>query len=190
MCESFLCNALANFIPDLIVGLLLGSILALYIGKQLTRFEQIQQKKNEQIENIHRSIHYLELLKEEIESVLTEIPELIKIFQTKEVIDQKIELMIITPFWDSIKPGGELPKLLDLNLLSSITEFYEYTTFVKRVMNRFFPSSRSNVITWSTFQYSSLEGLQNALKVGKELPDTIDKEVEKLEVELEEIETQ
>lgn len=187
MCDNFLCNTLANFFPDLLVGILLGSILALYIGKQLTRFEQIQQKKNEEIDNLNRAIHYLKLIKDEINSNLDNFPELIEIFKTKEVIDQKIELMVLTPFWDSIKPSGELPKLLDLGILSSITEFYEYTSFVKRVMNRFFPSSRSNVVSWSTFTYSSLEGLKKAQKIGQSLPDIIDNEIDELKIEIEKL---
>jgi len=187
MYNNFIYDVLVNFVPDLVVGILLGSILALYIGKQLTRFEQIQQKKGAQIDNINRAIHYLLLIKDEIESNLENLPELIKTFQTQDVIDQKTELMIITPFWDSIKPSGELPKLLDLNLLSSITEFYEYTSFVKRVMNRFFPNSRSNIFGWSTFKYSSQEGLKKAQELGNSLPNMIDQEIIGLEKNLEDL---
>jgi len=187
MCDNFLCNVLANFFPDLLIGILLGSILALYIGKQLTRFEQIQQKKNEEINNINRAIHYLKLINDEINSNLDNFPELIEIFQTKEVIDQKIELMILTPFWDSIKPSGELPKLLDPGILSSITEFYEYTSFVKRVMNRFFPNSKSNIYGWSTFTYSSQEGLKKAQETGSSLPNMIDQETKGLKKKLEDL---
>ena len=123
MCENFVCNALANFVPDIIVGLALSLIVALYVGKQLTKFDQIQQRKREQIENTERAIHYLKLIYEEIKSNLEQFPELINMFKTKDVIDQKTELMIITPFWDSIKPSGELPKFLDPRILFSITKF-------------------------------------------------------------------
>ncbi len=185
MCTSFLCTALANFVPDLIVGAIFGTILAIWIGMRLTRFEQTEQRKIEKIENFERAIHYLKLINDEINEKLEEIPKLLDKLLVDLEVEQTIELMISTPFWDSIKPSGELPKLLEPVILSKITEFYEYTSFVKRVFDRFFPNTKSNVVSWSPTKSSASEGLRKAQNVGRLIPIKIENEISRLEEELE-----
>jgi len=57
MRNSFPCTALEYFFPDLIVGGILGTILAIWIGRRTARFEQAGQRKIEQRENTGRVIH-------------------------------------------------------------------------------------------------------------------------------------
>ena len=184
MCTSFLCTALANFVPDIIVGAILGTILAIWIGKRLTKFEQAEQRKIEKIENNKRAINYLKLINNEIKEKLDEIPKLLDKLLIDTEIKQTTELMISTPFWDSIKPSGELPRLLDPIILSKITEFYEYTSFVKRVLHRFFPNTKINVVSWSPTKSSASEGLRKAQNVGRLIPSKIEDEITKIEENL------
>gem|GEM_PF-3859752 len=57
MRNSFPCTALEYFFPDLIVGRILGTILAIWTGRRTARFEQAGQRKIEQKENTDRVIH-------------------------------------------------------------------------------------------------------------------------------------
>ena len=184
MCESFWCDVLSNFIPDVVVGAILGSLLAWWIGTRLSKFEQNQQRKEERKANLERTIHYLELLKDEVNSRLASLPELIQVFETKNEIEQEVEINVTTPFWDALKPSGELPRLLTPQLLASLTEFYERLEFVERVMGRFFPRTASNIFGWRSFQKSSLRGLREALEFGEDLPLKIESEISNLELEL------
>jgi hypothetical protein len=180
MCDSFWCNALANFVSDFAVGVVLGLPLALWIGARLSKFEQSQQRKEEKRANIERALHYLELLKSEVGSRVTALPELIHTLETKTEIEQDVELSVATPFWDALEPSGELPRLLTPQLLGALTEFYERLGFVKRVMGRFFPRTSSKIFGWSSFQKSSLRGLREALQLGQDLPERIESEIQSL----------
>jgi hypothetical protein len=184
MCDSFWCDALANFVSDFVAGALLGSVLAWWIGRRLSKFEQSQQRKEEKRANIEKTIHYLELLKSEVCSRTAELPELIHTFETKTEIEQEVELSVGTPFWDALEPSGELPRLLTPQLLASLTQFYECLGFVKRVMSRFFPRTKAGIFGWTSFQKSSLRGLKEALKLGEDLPKKIESEIQNLRSEL------
>ena len=183
MCESFLCNAISNFVSDFFAGVIIGSIFAWLIGKRISKFEQAQQRKDEKISSFVKTIQYLELLKKEVEVQLEKLPNLIQTFETQKEITQDIELEIFTSFWEAIKPSGELPKLLHPQLLASITEYYDRLGFVKRVMGRFFPNSSSNIYGWGTFNRSSLQGLRDAQRLGEKLPEKIDEELQKLKID-------
>lgn len=148
--------------------------------------EESQSKlRREKRANIEKTIHYLELLKGEVNSRIAALPELIHTFENETEIEQKVELAVATPFWDALELSGELPRLLNPELLASLTEFYERLGFVKRVMGRFFPRTSSNIFGWSSFQKSSLLGLREALRLGKGLPERIESEIQKLKSELE-----
>ena len=184
MCMSFWCDALANFISDVVAGIVLGSLLAWWIGTRLSKFEQSLQRKEEKRADIEKAVHYLELLRSEIGAKISALPELIHTFENETEIEQEVELAVATPFWDALDPSGELPKLLNPGMLASLTEFYERLGFVKRVMGRFFPRTSIKVFGWNSFQKSSLFGLKESLELGKGLPARIEAEIQTLKSEL------
>ena len=184
MCASFWYDALANFISDIVAGAVLGSLLAWWIGTRLSKFEQSLQRKEEKRADIEKAVHYLELLRGEIDAKISVLPELIHTFENETTIEQRVELAVATPFWDALEPSGELPKFLNPGILASLTEFYECLGFVKRVMGRFFPRTSSNIFGWNSFQRSSLLGLEESLELGKDLPARIETEIQGLKSEL------
>jgi hypothetical protein len=92
---------------------------------------------------------------------------------------------IPTPFWDSLQPSGELPRLLDPNLLSSLAEFYNYVTNAKRGTDLVLDSwLEPQALDRTAFVKMILSGFEQALGM-KDMPDKVDSEIQALKAQLE-----
>ena len=129
MNSSFWHDFLANFLSDLFVGAILGTALGWWIGKKLGAFERGEQRRDDKRTELQKAMRYLDLLKSEIDNLLSESPVEIETFQKHR---QGIELKISTPFWDVLQPSGELPKLLDPRVLASLAQFYDWLMYAKQ----------------------------------------------------------
>lgn len=166
----------ANCLPDLLVGAVLGTLLAWWIGKRLSDLERSQQRKEEKRAELERAIHYLGLLKDEIDYLINRLPDRIKAFEEsksdrfekwKETGEWE-QIRIPTPLWDIVQPSGELPKLLDPRLLASLALFYDDLMHAK---------GRDLII-------DRLSELKQALQSRRDLPNKIDSEIQRLEAQL------
>jgi len=184
---GFLSDFFANFLSDLLVGAILGTVLAWCIGKQLSASERRQQRKDEKRAELEKAIRYLELLNKEVNYLLDQLPGLVNAPQPY-VGPEKIR--IPTPFWEVLQPSGELPKLLDPQLLASLTQFYDHLMYAKQgkdwLMTRLVSS---NVTEMHSLTQSEMENvirleLEQANKTGKDLPDKLDSGIHVLKEQL------
>jgi hypothetical protein len=182
----------ANFLSDLLAGGLVGGLLALWVGKMLNTFEQSQQRKQQREAELNKTIHYLGLLNTEIRALLKELPSLRNAFTE---YPWGREIRVETPFWDVVERSGELPRLLNPNLLWSLTRFHSNLAYAKRARDLL-------IETWLVPQPSSVpgmkekkeaffnltvHGLDEAMKVGKGLAEQVDSEIDSLKKHLERI---
>lgn len=179
MDNGFWSGFLANFLSDLLVGGLLAGIFAFWIS----RSERSQQRKDEKIAELSKTIRYLGFLKEEVDNLFLLITD--SVDKYKEITAGVYARTIPTPFWDSLQPGGELPRLLDPGLLSSLAEFYSYVANAKRGTDLVLDSwSASPSLDRTAFVQLILSGFEQALRL-KDLPDKLDAEIQALEAQLE-----
>jgi hypothetical protein len=149
MGSSFWNDFFANFLSDLLVGAVLGALIALWVGRRLSAFERSQQRREERGAELNKAIRYLELLQDEVNLLLSSLLRWIGEFQRT---GWGIEFKLTTPVWDILQPSGELPKLLDPRLIASLARFYDHLAFAKR--------EKDLVIdTWLVSQPSSVPGM-------------------------------
>jgi hypothetical protein len=185
MDNSFCSEFLANFLSDLIVGAILGTLLALWIGRKIGEFERTQQRKAERKAQLEKTIRYLELLKEEVSILLTDVRKYFDRLSV-EVDLVNTAAMMATGFWEVLQPSGELPRLLLPKLLADLTRFYQGIAFAQRGYDLVME-------TWSDPQCEPasgvilliLRGFERARDFGRDLPDTLDREIQALKIELE-----
>lgn len=190
MCNGFLSDFFANFLSDFLVGGLLGAFLAWWIGKRLSDFQLSQQRKKEKRAEIEKARHYLELFKDEIEYLVVQLPNLIKWFGET---GWGREVRIPTPFWDILQPSGELPKLLNPQLLAELTHFYDHLTYAKRAKERVIdiwlvphPETVPGMnLKLGAFVDETLSGLKKADGIGKGLLGSLDTHIQTLNEQLE-----
>ena len=102
---------------------------------------------------------------------------------------------IHTSLWDILQPSGELPRLLDPDLLGALARFYEQLGYARRAQSFVIashlaaPSSLDvsfDEMVGKQPEYASmvLSGLKQALESGRDLPDKLDLEIRRLKVEL------
>ena len=123
MNNSFWHDFLANFLSDLIIAVVFGIVLAIWIGKHLNQEERDKQRRDEEIAKLEKAIQYLEFLKEEIEILLAELNSYVARLNTTDL--QDTAAILPTAFWDALQPGGELPQILNPDLLKWLTGFYQ-----------------------------------------------------------------
>jgi len=190
MCNGFWSSFFANFLSDFLVGGLLGASLAWWIGKRLNDLQLSQQRKDEKRAEMEKAIRYLKLFKDEIEYLVNQLPSLIKWFGET---GWGREVRIPTPFWDILQPSGELPKLLNPQLLADLTHFYDHLTYAKRAKERVIdiwlvpqpetvPSMNQKL---DAFVDETLSGLNKADGLGKGLLSRLDNHVQTLNEQLE-----
>ena len=165
--SDFWSNFLANLFSELIVGAVLGTLLAWWIGKRLSDLERSQQRQEETKANLNKAMIYLEFLKEEID-LFTQIGE---------EASKRGPMVFNTPLWDVLQPSGELPKLLNPSLLSPLARFYGYTVTARK----------GSDLALGDEKYLKLQqnALQDASKLGKDLLDKIDSEIQVIRTQLE-----
>lgn len=178
MDNGFWIDFLANFLSDLLVDGLLAGALAWWIG----RSERSQQRKDEKRVKFAKTIHYLELLRSEIDSLVNQLPNLVdksgKIFDGTGMDER--ELCIPTPVWDILEPSGELPRLLDPQLLASLAQFYHYLTFAKAGVDRYLSKAKPQISDAKSYQVTIRHGFGEANKIAGRLPAKIDLELQSL----------
>jgi hypothetical protein len=188
MNDSFWYDVLANFISDFAVGVIFGTLLAWWVGKRLSASQRSQQHKDERKADLEKAIRYLELLNDEVAHLLGQLPDLINAPQPY-VGPEKIR--ISTPFWDALQPSGELPRLLNPRLLSSLTQFYDHLMYAKRgkdwLMNRLVNSTVAELHSLAQNEIENVirVGLEQAHKSGGgNLPDELESEIRALKEQL------
>ena len=193
MNNSFCSDFSANFFADLLAGLVLAVIvglgLNLLVGKRLSKLAGSEQRKAEKRADFEKAIRYLDLLKVEIYYLFNELPKWIAVFKSP---GWGKDFWISTPRWDILQPSGELPRLLDSDLVGSLSIFYDHLLCAKQ-------GKRWLVTSWlvptpatvgamdakqESFKAFTLDGLMPARKLGRGLLDKLDSEIQRLTAEL------
>lgn len=188
MCNSFWCDFWANFLSDLVVGGVLGLLAGLF----LARWTRRQERKDERRAEFQRAIRYLEMLREEIEHLLGQLPALVDATQPY-VGPEKIR--IPTPFWDALQPSGELPKLINPRLLAALTQFYDHLMYAKQgvgwLLTRLVDSDVTKIhsLTQDEIEDVIRLGTRLALQSGSDLPDELGMEMRALREQCELLES-
>ena len=120
---------LSNFLSDLIAGGIIGTALALYVGKRLGNLERSQEQIDKHIADRERAIQYLTLLLKEIVDLKASLPVALEQFVET---GWGREIQIDTPFWETVDRSGELPRLLHPNMVRYLTRFYQKIAFARR----------------------------------------------------------
>lgn len=189
MSDSFLTNVLANVVADLIAGVVLGGILTWWIGKMLNQTERVQQRQEAKRSELEKAIRYLELLRGEIAELLPTLPNLLNEFRET---GWGREIRLPTPLWDVLQPSGELPRLIDPSLLSSLTSFYDHLGYAKRGLDLVIESwliPHPNTVPGmgdksQAFLRMTEWGLDQAIAWGKDLEDKLNSGIGDLKTQL------
>ena len=184
--NSFWNDFFANFFSDLLVGGLVGAFLAWKIGKLLSRYDRNEQRKEEEINALNKTLRYLEILNDEINEVLNRLPAQINAFN--ETGWGRI-IRIPTPRWDVLKPSGELPTYLDPPILASIALFFDDLDFANKNIDLVYrswitpnPETISGMkLKLDSFVKVTLLSLNQAQDRGKYLPEKISLEIDRLQ---------
>ena len=123
------------------------------------------------------------MLKKETDHLLNELPILLDAPQPY-VGPEKIR--IPTPFWDALQPSGELPKLINPQLLALLTQFYDHLMYSKQgrewLLTRLLGSGVTQIHSLYQNEIENVIklGLEQAIQSGRNLPDRLDAEIQSL----------
>lgn len=183
--SSFCSDFLANLLSDLLAGVLFGTLLALWVGKRLGESERSQQRRDERKAELEKTTVYLELMRKEIADLIQGIPSDIEILEAKKT---GVAMVLVAAIWDVLRPSGELPKLLDPRLLSSIAGFYSHVAVARRGTDLTLESWLTpSTLRDTRFVELAKTGFESALRVGKTLPERIDLEIRVIEDQIKEL---
>jgi len=180
---SFWRDFLANFLSDLLVGLIVGIPLAWWVGRQLSKSERSQELKDEKRSKIGKTLKYLEPLKEETDSLIGKLPGLIQMLDKRQARDD-IELVLSTPVWDVLEPSGELPRLLDPQVLVHLARFYNYVRYARLGIDRYLSNTGHTIQAFTALSTAS-DALANARSVAENLASRVASQIQNLQEELE-----
>lgn len=180
MSNGFWNAFLANFFSDLLAGGLLAGLLLRWWWRR-------QEHRDQRRAELEKAKRYLEMLKEEILALLTDLPGLKN--ASRPYVNPGT-IRIPTPFWDTLQPSGELPKLIKPQLLASLAQFYDHLLYAKQgwgLIMRLASSdaSKSPSLTPNEIEDVLRFGLENALRSARGLPDKLDAEIQTLAEQLE-----
>lgn len=184
MSNGFWNAFLANFLSDLLVG----GLFAAVAGVLLARWARRQERRDQRRAELDKAIRYLEMLKEEVLRLLNLLPGL------KNAARPYVKpgtIRIPTPFWDTLQPSGELPKLINPQLLASLTQFYDHLLYAKQgwewLLMRLVTTdaTKTHSLTRDEIEDVLRFGLENALRSGWGLPDKLGAEIQTLAQQLE-----
>ena len=122
-------NFFANLLSDLVAGGIIGSFIAWQLGKRLQVEEREQQQKDHLVDDKHRAIQYLQLLKTEITDLKESLPEELSNFNET---GWGRMIQIESPFWETVDRSGELPRLIHPNMVKYIAQFYGHIGLARR----------------------------------------------------------
>jgi hypothetical protein len=86
-----------------------------------SKSEKREERIEESIRKNQRAIKYLELLRDEVSPLKEVLPGYVEALNTNSNI---FEFTIYTPFWDVVNKSGELPSLLEPELMGCLIAFY------------------------------------------------------------------
>lgn len=188
---GFLSDFLANLLSDLIAGVLLGTVLALWIGRKLSKSEQTEQQKYEKREEIEKSIRYLTILNDDISKTYPQIEIWVNALRNSsegyEPITSEDIPRIEYRFWDVVQCSGDVPKMLDPNILYTLTLYYGALTDARQSMDwavegwKIGESHSAAMARIRKFARFVLEALERALHEGNGLIERIRVEIKRLE---------
>ena len=130
---SFWRDALANFIPDLIVGGLIAWIITNSQSKKERKIEELKRQKD----HIKKTKHILILLKEEVEILNNHLPKVLDEFSETgygKIIDLSIS------FWNIIKTKEDITDYLDISLFAKLTAYFESINTAKDFLDKLIDS--------------------------------------------------
>jgi len=188
-CSDFFANLFADFLAGLILAVIVAYRLNWWVNKKLNELERSEERKAEERAGLKKAIRYLELLKDEIDDLVHRLRGWIEAVKSSK---WGLEFWIATPRWDILQPSGELPGLLDPDLVVSLTLFYDRLMCAKQgkdwlVRSWLVPlpgSVQAMGGKRESFKEMILYGLEPALKLGRELLDELDSEIRRLKEEL------
>ncbi|MBN1580202.1 MAG: hypothetical protein JXA89_05825 [Anaerolineae bacterium] len=183
--EEFWNNFLPSFLSDSI-GVFIGAFLGWLASSRLSNREQQLQRKNDEKAKAERSLHYLKLLKNEIQSLAPSLQPSIKaLIETGWGRVFRIETLL----WDIVRTSGELPGLIaNPELLKSLTHYYGALAGARQAMGWIVESwlaPRQDVPGYNdklnSFVSLTVEGLKDAQAKTGHLIELINQEVQRLE---------
>lgn len=197
---GFLSDFFANLFSDLIVGVILGSILAWWIGKNLSSYEQKQQRKEQRKIELERATQYLEILNDDIQHtypLLEQWIQLLKENREEEKIYAPITDGIIPlveyRLWNTIQHSGEIPNLLRPSIVRSLTLYYGSLYDARQSMEWLLSgwktgtSHSASMSRVRKFSKLTLVGFESAWRYGEGLIEEIEKEIQSLHMKLAEL---
>lgn len=122
---KFLGDFTANFLSDFLVGV----VLAWWLAGQLDLAERRLDRERERKERLRKVADMLQLLNTAVKTLETRLPDHIK---HVEKGGQLPDLWMLTSFWDVVRRGGELLRLLDTPLLFHVSLLYSELDRAKR----------------------------------------------------------
>jgi len=185
-CSDFWVNFLANFSA----GLIVGGVLALWVGRKINELARIEERREEKKAQLENAIRYLQFLKEEVDGLLQQLPRLTEIFGET---GWGREIRIPTPYWNVLVRSGELPKLINPDLLGLLAQFYDHVAYAKRgrdlTIDSWLVPQPDTVpgmeLKLAAFVRMTQVGLEQTLKSGKALLGKLDSEIQVLRKQVE-----
>jgi hypothetical protein len=174
MSSNFWSDFLANFLSDLLIG-------GLFAGILLASWARRQERRDQRRSELEKARRYLEMLKEEIDRLLSELPGLV---DAPRPFVRPERIRIPTPFWDALQPSGELPKLINPQLLALLTQFYDHLMYAKQgrewLLTRLVDSDVTKIhsLTQDEIENVIKVGLEQAIQSGRNLPDRLGPEIQ------------
>lgn len=170
MNNSFCSDFSANFFADLLAGLIVAVIVALWlnlwVGKRLSELAGSEQRKVEKRADLEKAIHYVEVLKIDVNGLLEALPHMIEWRRdvgegTFGKLEWARQVGIHTSLWDILQPSGELPRLLDPDLLGALARFYEQLGHARRAQSFVIASHLASPSSVAATQLRRSGGRQN-----------------------------
>lgn len=199
-CKDFLTSFFADLLAGLILAALVGFPLNWWANRKLNELKRGQQRKDEKRADLEKAIRYLEILKIDVNHLLDALLPVTD--RQRQLVDQPLlalkearQARIDTALWDILQPSGELPRLLDADLLGTLSRFYEHLVYARRAQSFIIGSHLASpfpdaidirAIGGKQPEYANmmLSGVKEALESGRGLPDKLDSEIRRLKAEL------
>ena len=122
---ALLTDVVANFVANVCAGILFAIFAAAVLwlaDRELGILGRARERKERRLRDMRRAVRHLELLSEEVSSLLEKIPK----WRDDLTNTRWGQVFIIsTPAWDSAHLSGELARLVEPELLEGLVQFYD-----------------------------------------------------------------